>query len=33
VLARALDAILCSADNDFRRFNHLKYFNPVSGLG
>ncbi len=30
VLARALDATLCSADNDFRRFNRLKYFNPVS---
>jgi toxin-antitoxin system PIN domain toxin len=30
VLARALDATLCSADNDFRRFNRLKYFNPVT---
>lgn len=29
VLARALDATLCSADNDFRRYHHLKYFNPV----
>ncbi len=29
VLARALDATLCSADNDFRRFNRVKYFNPV----
>ena len=30
VLARALDATLCSADNDFRRFKHLKYLNPIS---
>ena len=29
VLARALDATLCSADNDFRRFKQIKYFNPV----
>jgi len=29
VLARALDATLCSADNDFRRYRNLKYYNPV----
>ena len=30
VLARALDATLCSADHDFRRFKDLKYFNPLT---
>ncbi len=30
VLARALDAILCSADNDFRRFKDLQLYNPIS---
>ena len=28
VLARALDATLCSADNDCRRYKNLKYYNP-----
>lgn len=30
VMARTLDATLCSADNDFRRFQDLKYFNPLT---
>lgn len=29
VLARTLDATLCSADNDFRRFKGLRLFNPL----
>ncbi|MDZ4728844.1 MAG: TA system VapC family ribonuclease toxin [Xanthomonadales bacterium] len=32
VLAASLDATLCSADNDFRRFKQLKYFNPLLDL-
>lgn len=30
VLARALDATLCSADHDFRRFKDLQLYNPLS---
>jgi toxin-antitoxin system PIN domain toxin len=30
VLARSLNATLCSADNDFLRFRDLKYFNPLT---
>jgi hypothetical protein len=30
VLARVLDATLCSADHDFRRFKSLKLYNPLS---
>jgi hypothetical protein len=30
VLARSLDATLCSADHDFRRFEGLRLHNPLS---